>query len=536
MKLGWISKTDTSWNVLKNALEQAENVYSNSNATQNQVDSATQNLKNAIQNLQSKPETPQVNKQELKSIIEHANTLNPNDYTNDSWATFKNALEQAENIYNNSNATQNQVNSATQNLKNAIQNLQSKPHIPQSNKQELKNVIDFANTLNIDNYTYESWNKFYYQLKQAEDVYNSSNSTQSQINSATQNLKNSINSLISIVYKGYLEAEINKAETINKDNYIIDEAWVDFENKLNQAKNVLSNVHVSSYQVDTATNNLKNAIISLNEKAYKEYLKEAIDKANKLDSNDYTIESWTNLQNHLSKAIEIYNKSSSTQYEVDMAQMNLNNAIYSLQQNVNKDKLKNLIDQANSLNADDYTYYTWQNLEIALLEAVQVYNNPNAYEYEVYNATSMLENAIRQLEYKPNKEQLKNIIDFINKSNLNPNDYVKSSWKKLEYQLEIASSIYNNPNATQYMIDISKIDIQSALMNLEKKPNKNQLKNLIDYVSKLNHNDYTIESWRDLQIALDFGKSVYNDANSTQTDVDMASNYIQSEINNLIRK
>ncbi len=90
--------TDTSWNVLKNALEQAENVYNNSNATQNQVDFATQNLKNAIQNLQSKPEAPQVNKQELKSIIEHANTLNPNDYTNDSWDTFKNALEQAENM------------------------------------------------------------------------------------------------------------------------------------------------------------------------------------------------------------------------------------------------------------------------------------------------------------------------------------------------------------------------------------------------------------------------------------------------------
>lgn len=521
--------TVESWEKFERILNHAISVYNSSNIyDQSVIDNATNNLKNAMAHLLISKDT--VEKSHLKTQIDIANSLNHENYTDTSWNVFKNALEQAENVYNNSNATQDQVNFATQNLKNAIQQLQSKPQLPQVNKQELKNTIDHANTLNPNDYTNDSWATFKNALEQAENVYNNSNATQDQINSVTQNLKNAINSLASIVYKDYLKSEINKAESINSDNYIIDEAWENLQNKLKEAKNILSNPHVSQYQVNIAESDLNNAIKSINEKAYKEYLKEIIDKANKLDSDNYTNESWTNLQNNLSKAIETYNNPNSTQYEVDMVQMGLDNAIRSLQKKVNKDRLKNLIDQANNLNINEYTSYTWQNLEIALLEVVQVYNNPNAYEYQVYNATSMLENAIRQLEYKPNKKNLKNLIDFINNSNLNPNDYIESSWKRLEYEIEIAKSIYNNSNATQYMIDMAQRDIESALMGLEKRPNKQQLKNLIDSVSKLNYSDYTIESWRDLQISLDFGKSVYNDANSTQTDVDIALNYIQSEI------
>ena len=64
----------------------------------------------------------------------------------------------------------------------------------------------------------------------------------------------------------------------------------------------------------------------------------------------------------------------------------------------NKDLLKDLINEANGLNAANYTKASLDGLTKALNEAKAVFENSNATQEEVDNAKDVLEKAINSLE------------------------------------------------------------------------------------------------------------------------------------------
>ena len=74
-------------------------------------------------------ETSEVNKTALKNVIDEAETKKQVDYTEDSWDAFEKALEAAKTVYNDSTATQDAVNAATDALNAAIAKLEKKPTI-----------------------------------------------------------------------------------------------------------------------------------------------------------------------------------------------------------------------------------------------------------------------------------------------------------------------------------------------------------------------------------------------------------------------
>lgn len=74
-------------------------------------------------------EALEVNKTALKAVIDEAETKKQVDYTEDSWDAFEKALEAAKTVYNDSTATQDAVNAATDALNAAIAKLEKKPTI-----------------------------------------------------------------------------------------------------------------------------------------------------------------------------------------------------------------------------------------------------------------------------------------------------------------------------------------------------------------------------------------------------------------------
>lgn len=64
----------------------------------------------------------------------------------------------------------------------------------------------------------------------------------------------------------------------------------------------------------------------------------------------------------------------------------------------NKDKLEALIDEAKEMDEENYTKESFEALQKALDEALEVYNNPNATQVEIDAATSMLQKALDALE------------------------------------------------------------------------------------------------------------------------------------------
>ncbi|WP_422448717.1 NPCBM/NEW2 domain-containing protein [Thermoanaerobacterium sp. DL9XJH110] len=76
--------------------------------------------------IQVTPQPPIVDRTQLAAKIEYAENLNEEDYTPESWAKLQEALGKAKTVYNDPDATQEQVDKALSDLQQAIDSLEQK--------------------------------------------------------------------------------------------------------------------------------------------------------------------------------------------------------------------------------------------------------------------------------------------------------------------------------------------------------------------------------------------------------------------------
>ncbi len=100
------------------ALEAAVGVYEDGDAMQAEVNTVADNLLNAMLNLRLKAD-----KSILQQVIAEANGKNANAYTAESYAVLQVAVNEANAIMENENATQDEVDTAVTNVQTAMDNL-----------------------------------------------------------------------------------------------------------------------------------------------------------------------------------------------------------------------------------------------------------------------------------------------------------------------------------------------------------------------------------------------------------------------------
>ena len=110
--------TDESWDVFQKALEAAQAVLDNAEATQQDADGALKALTDAHAGL-VKPEAPQVDKSALAAKVEELKGLAGDGYTADSWKAFADALAVAQGALDSADATQQQIDDALKALEAA---------------------------------------------------------------------------------------------------------------------------------------------------------------------------------------------------------------------------------------------------------------------------------------------------------------------------------------------------------------------------------------------------------------------------------
>ena len=111
--------TPKTWEPFKKALDEAKKVHADENATQEEVDNAKAALEKAMEALEEK-----VDKAALEKAIEEADAKDKLDYTPKTWEPFKKALDAAKKVAENDEATQEEVNNAEKQLKDAMAGLQ----------------------------------------------------------------------------------------------------------------------------------------------------------------------------------------------------------------------------------------------------------------------------------------------------------------------------------------------------------------------------------------------------------------------------
>ena len=161
------------------------------------VTEETNNLRNAINALR---DTVTSNKEKLTNKINDAKEIENNNYSIESWSRFEKALLEAIIVNEDSNATQEQVNKAYDDLDKAIKGLIDAPVIV--DKKELSNVIETTNDFVEKDYTVDSWKAFKEALDHAKDVLQNENTTQDEVDQALASLQDAIKNLKTVSQTG----------------------------------------------------------------------------------------------------------------------------------------------------------------------------------------------------------------------------------------------------------------------------------------------------------------------------------------------
>ena len=128
----------STWNAMLPVLDEAKVVVNNQNALEPEVQEAHDKLVRAFLQLRLKP-----NKDALNELINKAESLNSAEYTSESWAALANILIDVKAVAANEVATVTEIETAYDNLQNAINNLvkvtpaePTTPNTPDANKKD----------------------------------------------------------------------------------------------------------------------------------------------------------------------------------------------------------------------------------------------------------------------------------------------------------------------------------------------------------------------------------------------------------------
>ncbi|MFR3041853.1 MAG: GH92 family glycosyl hydrolase [Thomasclavelia spiroformis] len=168
------------------ALQEAKDVYADENAMQPEVNAAFDRLAEAMHML----EFYKGDKTALKAFIDKVSGLDSTKYSTDTWTAFDKELDEANAVYNDENAMQEEVNNAYSELVTAFLNLRLIP-----DKSLLEDLINKAEGLDKANYTKASYAVVESALAAAKATFENPNATQEEVNSAKDVLEKAINSL-----------------------------------------------------------------------------------------------------------------------------------------------------------------------------------------------------------------------------------------------------------------------------------------------------------------------------------------------------
>ena len=274
----------------------------------------------------------------------------------------------------------------------------------QVDKAALNEKIKEADSLNVANYTDDTWKVLQEALTNAKTIAAKEDATQEEIDNAYNTLTNAIDNLkpvVTDVDKTALKIALDLANAITDEDLkdVIPAVVDEFKAARDEADAVYNDTSATQAEVNNAFDRLASAMHMLDfVKGDKTALKAFIDKVSGLEADKYTEDTWTAFETELSEAKAVYNDENAMQEEVNNAYSELVTAFLNLRLIPDKSLLEDLINQANGLNAVNYTKATFDGLTKALNEAKAVYENPNATQEEVDNAKFTLEKAIAGLQ------------------------------------------------------------------------------------------------------------------------------------------
>lgn len=214
---------------------------------------------------------------------------------------------------------------------------------------------------------------------------------------------------------------------------------------------------------------------------------------------------------------------------------------------VDKSELNNQIDKASSVSPTDYSTASYNALGPVLETAKGVYAsepvkqpevnsetkaekvaaNTDAKQSEVNSETASLKTAISGLN--TDKVELENQLKIA--QGKTETDFSMESWTVLSTAKNKAQEVKDNGTATQEQINEAEKSLKTALADLS--VDKTALGSAIDTATKKNKENYTNQTWAELETVLTAAKSV-NTNESKQSEVNEAVEKLTATIEKLV--
>ncbi|MBQ7875636.1 MAG: S8 family serine peptidase [Oscillospiraceae bacterium] len=447
----YVSET---WTALVEAMQAAIAVANNPDATEEEIAAAIEALQAAMDALVKRGD-----KSELRDLIDEADSLFEVNYTSESWSEsgIEEALAEAIAVYTDPDATQEEVDAACEALKAALDVL-----LKRTDYSVLLEMIAKAEALAGEDYTADSWAALTEALAAAKAVAEDEYAFQTEIDAAAAALQQAIASLV-VRNTDALEEVLAEAEALVEEEYT-PETWAAVEEAVAAAEAVLADLNADQEEIDAAVKALEEAIAALAERADTAALEEAIAKAEAENAENYTEESWAAVEAAVEAAKAVLEDLNASQEEVDAAAAAIESALEKLA--VDKSELQAAYDKYSALVEYAYTVESWTTVAMALDEAKNVLDDPDATKEVVDGALEALVAAVEALVAAGDSSSLKALIE---KALDDLDLYTASSASDIEEAIKQAQLVVDQ-RAEQSVIDAAYNALATALANGTKKP------------------------------------------------------------------
>lgn len=349
--------TEDSWNAFSEAMNAAKETAADPEADQETVNAAAAALQEAAAALVKATDFS-----ELNALIAAGEERNAEDYTEETWKVFAEALASAKETAANTKATQDEVDDAAKALGEAAAQLK----MPVS-KEELLRLINEAKAKDEKAHTPNSWAaaKLEDALDHAQTVYDKADASEEEVKAAEESLNKALQALIRKADKSALGLALIDSSKLEEENYT-PASWSEHQKAYKKANGVAADENASQEEVDAAHKALKDAKDALVDHSG---IKKTLEKASGLKEADYTVSSWKSLTEAKDAAQKAVNDGNASQKDLDAKNTALVKAMDSLKKPGDASELNKEIESASKLKLSDYTDASAKKIEAALKEA-----------------------------------------------------------------------------------------------------------------------------------------------------------------------
>lgn len=224
-------------------------------------------------------------------------------------------------------------------------------------------------------------------------------------------------------FKRHLEIAVSEAKKIDENvlDKVVPAVKKEFNDALIEAEEVLNDSTSTQKQIDDAFERLSEVMHMLSfEKGDKENLISLVNEINTLNSNEYIKETWDKLQIVLGEANSVIVDENAMKNEVAETYDKLLRAFLDLRLKPSKDKLQDLINEAEKKDRNEFVVESFAVLEREIVNAKAIIEKEDATEEEIGNAEKALDLAMKGLVASAgNKDENNNNGNTNNGNNAN---------------------------------------------------------------------------------------------------------------------